>query len=195
MSVPVIMTADPSPPVEDDGSQPGFFVFEPRCKVCQSPHRFAIDRMLRRGDPQASVRRHWNDAVGSAFFTANNISVHARNHLYGINTREWIEKTLRKQRVLGDPTTTETQLRPEEALLDVMETGLRLLDAGVTMPEPRDVIRAASELKKIEQQDGAQIVDAMRTEMKAFLKAVQNQVPEKLQMAIHDDFKRILDEE
>lgn len=47
----------------------------PRCKVCQSEHRDEIDTALRRGDSQASVRRHFNGVLGREYFTANNLGV------------------------------------------------------------------------------------------------------------------------
>lgn len=42
-----------------EGSQ--FSTFEPRCKVCRSPHRREIEVMLATGWPQGRVRRHWNE--------------------------------------------------------------------------------------------------------------------------------------
>jgi hypothetical protein len=150
--------------------------------------------MLRRGDTQASVRRHWNRVLGSEFFKANNLSVHARNHLYGDDPTEWIEKTLRAQRLFGNPDTATAQARPEDALREVMELGLRLLEAGVTMPEPRDVIRSASELAKIEQQQSYGTVHAIEQEGKALVRAVENNVSEPQKKAIVADYHKILAE-
>ena len=39
--------------------------------------------MLRRGDSQANVRRRFNGVLSRDFLTANNVSGHARKHLYG----------------------------------------------------------------------------------------------------------------
>lgn len=165
---------------------------DPRCKVCRSAHRAEIDTALRSGDSQANVRRHFNSVLGHDFLTANNVSVHARKHLYGPDPAEWMRKTARAQRVLGDPNEVPSHPTPEDALRAVVEVGLRLIDAGISVPEPTDVIRAAKELKKIELEGMRSTTEEIVREVKAFTTAVKRHVPEEQWDAIYLDFEKML---
>lgn len=187
------VTADTAVDGEGNGaSAPPLVVSEPRCKVCQSEHRAEIDAMLRRGDSQASVRRNVNSALGHEVFTPNNLSAHARKHLYGPDPADWILKSVRAQRMLGDPNAIPSRPSPEDALRAVMEVGLRLVDAAVTVPEPMDVIRAAKELERIER-EGTQVTEGqLMREVKAFSAAVKKHVPEELWATIYDEYEESL---
>ena len=165
---------------------------DPRCKVCRSEHRDEIDTMLRRGDSQANVRRHFNTLLGLDHFTANNLSVHARKHVYGPDPADWMRKTARAQRVFGDPNDIPSRPTPEHALRTVVEVGLRLIDAGISVPEPTDVIRAATELTKIELEGLRAAEEEMVREIKAFASAVKKNVPGEQLEAIYEDFQKNL---
>jgi len=187
------VTVDIAVGVEANGaSAPPLVVFEPRCKVCRSEHRAEIDAMLRRGHSQTNVRSHFNGTLGHEFFTPNNLSVHARKHLYGPDPADWILKSVRAQRMLGDLTAIPSRPSPEDALQAVMEIGLRLIDAAVTVPEPMDVIRAATELRRIER-EGIQVTEGeMLREVKAFTAAVKKHVPEDMWETIYNEFEESL---
>ena len=187
------ITAEATVGVEGNGASAApLVVFEPRCKVCPSELRTEIDAMLRRGDSQTNVRRHFNRALGHDFFTPNNLSVHARKHVYGPDPADWIRKSVRAKRMLGDPNAIPSRPSPEDALRAVMEVGLSLVDAAVTVPEPMDVIRAAKELKRIER-EGMQATEGQSLrEIKAFSAAVKKYVPEELWATIYDEFEDIL---
>lgn len=62
-----------------------------------SEHRVQVDAMLRSGRSQADVRRHFNDLEGVRY-TANNLSVHARKHLYGDDVDESARRLARAKR-------------------------------------------------------------------------------------------------
>lgn len=185
MSAPVALT-------DHGGAQP-FIVSEPRCKICQSPHRAEIDAMLRRGDSQASVRRHWNDVLGQDNLTANNLSGHARNHLYATNPTEWIRKTLRKQRLIGNPEGIAPELRPEDALLTVIKDGLAQLDAGTTVTKPGDIVGAARELNRIRDQSAKATEHEVLREMKLYTEAVRENVDQATMERIYERFIELAD--
>lgn len=172
--------------------EPDLMIVEPRCKICRSDHRAEIDRMLRRGDSQAAVRQQINARLGDRVFTANNLSVHARKHLYGPDPAEWIRKSARAQRLLGDPAGIPAQTSPEDALRRVLDVGLQLIDAGVTVPEAGDVVRAAKELDRVESEAHRASEAEMLREFNAFMKAVKAVVPQEMWDAVYFEFERLI---
>ncbi len=174
-------------------SAPRLLISDSRCKVCKSDHRGAIDAMLRDGRSQASVRRHFNGVLGDEFFTANNLSVHTRKHLYGPEPEEWILKSARARKMLGDPNALPPQQpTPEDALRTVVEVGLKMIDAGVSVPETTDVIRAAKELKRMESEGLPATEAQMLRELQAFTKAVKKHLPEEKWEAMYKDYEAII---
>jgi hypothetical protein len=150
-----------------------------RCKVCASPHRSEIDLMLASGRKQADVRKHWNQVLGKEHFTANNISIHTRKHLA---VHDQIARSL------GVFSATRGATAPQAADGDrpkvraateaIVRGGLQAMDAGLTMPEPRDVLAAAKVLATMDAKDAAEQIAGMEREMKLYLKAVREIVPE-----------------
>ena len=184
----------------DGGPEPGgnggtarpMMIVEPRCKVCSSEHRLQIDEMLRSGRPQREVLRHWNGVLGAEYFTPNNLSVHARKHLYGNDLDEYVRKLARTKKLVEAPTAFESLVTPEAALRTVLKVGLDLVAAGATVPEPGDVIRAARELDRI-QREGQPTTEAeVMREMRAFMAAVESNVPEEQWEEIYADYQRNL---
>jgi hypothetical protein len=56
-------------------------IYEPRCKICRSQHRLAIDGMLLEGRAQAEVIRYWNAQRLSDWLASSGMSRHATRHL------------------------------------------------------------------------------------------------------------------
>jgi hypothetical protein len=126
---------------------------------------------------------------------ANNLSVHARKHLYSPDDPDdWIRKAARARKVLGDPGATQghVELRPKDALRTVVTVGLHLIDAGVSVPERADVIRAAKELQPIENEGQPATEAEMMREIKAFTLAVKRHVPEDMWEQLYTDYEIIL---
>lgn len=171
---------------------PPLVLADPRCKVCQSDRRVEIDTMLREGHSQATVRRHFNGLLDCDFFTANNLSVHTRKHLFGPDPEDWMRKMARARKVLGDPNAIPSQPKPEDALRTVVEVGLRMIEAGVSIPETADVIRAVKELKRIDREGLLSTEADMLRQIKAFTTSVKNHVPEDMWETIWDEFQEIL---
>ena len=174
------------------GTARPMMIVEPRCKLCGSEHRLQIDEMLRSGRPQREVLRHWNGVLGAEYFTPNNLSVHARKHLYGNDLDEYVRKLARARKFVEAPIAFESRITPEAALRTVLQVGLGLVAAGATVPEPGDVIRAARELDRI-QREGEPATEAeMMREARAFMAAVKSNVPEEQWDEIHADYERNL---
>jgi hypothetical protein len=150
-----------------------------RCKVCASPHSSEIDLMLASGRKQADVRKHWNQVLGKEHFTANNISIHTRKHLA---VHDQIARRL------GPISATRRATAPQAADGDrpkvraateaIVRGGLQAMDAGLTVPEPRDVLAAAKVLATMDAEDAAEQIAGMEREMNLYLKAVREIVPE-----------------
>ena len=156
------------------------YVFsEPRCKVCSSPHRRNIDLMLAGGRAQADVRRHWNQVLGTQYFTANNISVHARKHL---SAHDQIARRLASKgatrRAIASQLVDDDRPRIRAATEAIVRGGLQAMNAGLTVPEPRDVLAAARVLATMEAEDASNTIAEMERDMKAFMQAVKASVPE-----------------
>ncbi len=171
------------------------YVFsEPRCKVCASPYRSDIDLMLASGRKQADVLKHWNQVLGKVYFTANNISIHTRKHLA---VHDQIARRLvpiSASRGATTPAQTADGDRPKvrAATEAIVRGGLQAMDAGLTVPEPRDVLAAAKVLATMDAEDAAEKIAGMEREMKLFLKAVAEIVPKEYGEQIHTRWLELL---
>ena len=193
MSGDLQLDADGSPEPGGNGrtARP-MMIVEPRCKVCRSEHRLQIDEMLRSGRPPREVLGHWNGVLGAEYFTPNNLSVHARKHLYGNDLDEYARKLARMKKLVEAPTAFESLVTPEAALRTVLQVGLDLVAAGATVPEPGDVIRAARELDRIQREGQARTEVEMMHQIRAFMAAVEGNVPEEQWEEILADYHRNL---
>ena len=156
---------------ENGGESPRLvdeYVFnEPRCKVCASPHRSAIDRMLADGRAQAEVRRHWNQQLGTEHFTANNVSIHARKHLAAHDDIAREVASMRAARRANTFWAAEAEKPKLRAATEaIIHGGLDAMDAGLTVPEPRDVLAAARVLADLDAADASDRIAALEREMK-----------------------------
>jgi hypothetical protein len=187
------LDVDGSPePGGNGGTARPMMIVEPRCKVCGSEHRLQIDEMLRSGRAQREVLGHWNGVLGVEYFTPNNLSVHARKHLYGNDLDEYVRKLARTRKLVEAPTAFESLVTPEAALRTVLQAGLDLVAAGATVPEPGDVIRAAKELDRMQREGQSTTEAEMMHETRAFMAAVKSNVPEEQWEEIYADYQRNL---
>jgi hypothetical protein len=181
---------------DGESSRPPFdeYAFsQPRCKVCASPHRSEIDLMLAGGRRQADVRRHWNQLLGEEYFTANNISVHVRKHL---SAHDQIARRL------GPISATRTAIAAQAADGDrpklraateaIVRGGLQAMDAGLTVPEPRDVLAAARVLATMDAEDAPKQIAGIEREVKLLLKAVNEIVPEEYWDQVYSRWRELV---
>ena len=174
--------------------RPSFTITEPRCKVCQYPHRREIDMMLATGWSQASVRRYWNaienpDDDGE-FFSTNSLSRHARNHL-DIRDAAITKIVAERARQEGiDVAVVEGFLLTKAGVAEtIVAEGIRSLHDGHTTAEVRDVLAAVKLIKELEENRLAVAEEEMIKEIKAFTTAVKKNVPEDLWDLILADFE------
>jgi hypothetical protein len=166
---------------EERGQAPSneYAFSQSRCKVCASPHRSEIDVMLASGRSQADVRKHWNEVLGEEHFTANNISIHTRKHLA---VHDQIARRLgpasAARRATASQSADGDRPKVRAATEAIVHGGLQAMDAGLTVPEPRDVLAAAKVLATMDAEDTAEKIAGMEREMKLYLKAVKEIVPE-----------------
>ena len=74
----------------------------------------------------------------------------------------------------------------------MLQVGLDLVAAGATVPEPGDVIRAARELDRIQREGQARTEVEMMHQIRAFMAAVEGNVPEEQWEEILADYHRNL---
>jgi hypothetical protein len=167
-----------------------------RCKVCVSPHRSEINQMLASGRKQTDVRKHWNQLLGENHFTANNISIHTRKHLA---VHDQIARKLgpisanRRAEALQAADGDRPKIRA--ATEAIVSGGLQAMDAGLTVPEPRDVLAAAKVLATIDAEDAAEKIAGIEREMKMILKAVKEIVPPEYGERVHMRWIELLEPE
>ena len=131
-------------------------IHEPRCNVCRSEHRLAIDGMLLEGKSQAEVLRYWNAQRHSDWLTASSLSRHANRHL------DRRPKDISIFDSLPFLDHGRAKLRQREILDAIIDGGAAALYAGIIVPEPSDVLAALT------QRDFAALGE-MRKEMKWLL--------------------------
>jgi hypothetical protein len=170
------------------------YVFsQPRCKVCASRHRSEIDLMLAGGRSQADVRRHFNQLLGEEYFTANNISVHMRKHLSAPDqiARRLASNGATRRAIVSQPA-DDDRPRIRAAAEAIVRGGLQAMDAGLTVPEPRDVLAAAKVLATIEAEDASNTIAGMERDLKAFMQAVKAIVPNESWEQVYAKFAELL---
>lgn len=173
---------------------PSNLVVEPKCKVCNSPHRREIDMMLATGWSQAAVRRHVNNMMGEEFFSHVNISVHARKHLttQDAAVRKIIETRARQEGI--DIEGVTDYIVTKTAVLDlIIQSGIQGLNRGHTITEPREMIAAIQTLDKMEAEWKESAIDEMLREFRAFSDAVKSVVPPEQFAEIYAKFEETID--
>ncbi len=149
--------------------------------------------MLAGGRAQADVRRHFNQLLGEEYFTANNISVHTRKHL---SAHDQIARGLASngatRRAIASQPADDDRPRIRAATEAIVRGGLQAMDAGLTVPEPRDVLAAAKVLATMEAEDASNTIAEMERDLKAFMEAVRAIVPEEYWELVYARFVRIV---
>lgn len=159
-------------------------ITEPRCTVCQSPHRNAIDRELALGTAHSKLAEAYS-------INRRNIGRHALKHL---NLEEAAIRDLIQQEAayhnsnieLGVEAVVRRKVYLETLLLKAQEA---LVDNTTTV-EPKDAIAAIEKLEKFDERTASAAIDEMKSQLDAFLKAVKEIVPPAMWEEI---YKRTLD--
>ncbi len=157
----------PKPPAKRQKSHQ---VTEPRCHVCQSKHRTAIERELVLG---TSYKR-----LGEIYeIDRRSISNHDQQHLRVEDAaiRELVRREAEsREEVIEEGVSGAIRRRTylEQALRAAHEALLN----GEVIVEPKDALGVIERLEKLDEHSSAAAVDEIRTQFFAFLQAVKEQV-------------------
>lgn len=170
---------------------------EPRCKVCTSAYRAEIENLARAHWSDAAIMRHINARLrdDEVPFNASNIGRHFNNgHVLAETTaiRRMIESRARQFKV--DVESAEDTILTKAGAMDVLiHKGLKALEDGDTVVEPKDVITAIQLLTKLEQEWGETALDELLNEFRIFTEAVKEVVGEDMHAEIFERFETRLD--
>lgn len=158
-------------------------VSEPRCKVCTSPHRHAIDKLLASGFTYSEIERQF----AAAKIPRRSISHHSRHHLNYEQAaiREVIEKeALNAQRNFDEGV---SRLVTKNAYLEVaLQKAYDALINNDAMVEPKDAVKVIEMLTKLQDQNQTVAMDELRVQFQYFMQAVKEVVPKESWTAIVD---------
>lgn len=157
-------------------------VHEPRCKVCTSPQRNSIDRMLAAGFTYSEIERQFNNSV-----SRKSIGLHSQKHLNYEEAaiREVIEKeALNAQRNYDEGV---GRLVTKNAYLEVaLQKAYDSLIKNDTMVEPKDAVKVIEMLQKLQDQNQTVALDELRVQFQYFMQAVKETIPKDQWVAIVD---------
>lgn len=156
-------------------------VVEPRCKVCMSPHRNAIDALLAGGYSYSEIARHFDG------IERRSISNHYKEHLDYENAaiRTIIEReaaAAQKNHEEGVDRLITKQTYLEVALQKAYDQVLSG-DTEITAGEAVKLIEMA---QRLEERTHDVAVDEMRSQFNAFMQAVKSTVPPDMWEEIRD---------
>lgn len=148
-------------------------VHEPRCKVCTSPQRNSIDRMLAAGFTYSEIERQFGGNV-----PRKSIALHSTKHLNYEEAaiREVIEKeALNAQRNYEEGV---GRLVTKNAYLEVaLQKAYDSLIKNDTMVEPKDAVKVIEMLTKLQDQNQTVALDELRVQFQYFMQAVKETIP------------------
>ncbi len=158
-------------------------IVEPRCKVCKSPHRHAVDKLLASGFSYSEIERQF----AAAQIPRRSIASHAREHLNYEQAafREVIEKeALNAQRNFDEGV---SRLVTKNAYLEVaLQKAYDALMNNDTIVEPKDAVKVIEMLTKLQEQNQTVAMDELRVQFQYFMQAVKEVIPK-------DDWEAIVD--
>lgn len=148
-------------------------ISEPRCKVCQSPHRSLIDQMLVAGMTYSEIERQFEFAQ----IPRRSISAHKDKHLgyEEAAIREVIEREARAAQKNYDEGVA--RLVTNNAYLEVAKQ--KAYDALINdniVVEPKDAVKIIEMLEKSQDRHQGIAMDELRMQFQMFMQAVKELV-------------------
>jgi hypothetical protein len=148
-------------------------ISEPRCKVCQSPHRHLIDQMLVAGMTYSEIERQFTFAQ----IPRRSISVHKDKHLgyEEAAIREVIEREA--QAAQRNYEEGVARLVTNNAYLEVAKQKAydALINDNITV-EPKDAVKIIEMLEKSQDRHQGVAMDELRMQFQMFMQAVKELV-------------------
>lgn len=149
-------------------------IVEPKCKVCQSPHRHVIDQMLVGGAyTYSEIERQFVFAG----IPRRSISAHAQKHLGFEETaiREVIEReaaTARRNHEEGI-----SRLVTKTAYLELaLQKAWDVLIKDIAIVEPKDAVKVIETLQRLQDNNQEAALDELRVQFNMFMQAVKEVV-------------------
>lgn len=146
---------------------------EPRCKVCQSPHRQLIDQMLVGGLTYSEIERQF----AFASIPRRSISAHKDKHLgyEEAAIREVIEREAKKTQMNYEEGVS--RLVSKNTYLEVaLQKAYDALINNTTIVEPKDAVKVIEQLHKLQDEHQGVAMDELRIQFQMFMQAVKELV-------------------
>lgn len=153
------------------------WIYEPKCSICRSTNRKAIDQMLVAGFSLRSIAEHF-ERLGETFTRAS-LSRHGRKHvtLQSAAIRRIIEK--RAEDMVDSVEEAAGFLATRRSILEVaMQKGYDQIMSGSAHISPQDLLAIMDKLERMEAEEHAVAVDEMMRDFNAFAQAVKAMVEE-----------------
>jgi hypothetical protein len=157
-------------------------VHEPRCKVCTSPQRNSIDKMLAAGFTYSEIERQFGGNI-----PRKSISGHSQKHLNYEQAaiREVIEKEAVNAQQNYDMGVS--RLVTKNAYLEVaLQKAYDALVNNDTMVEPKDAVKVIEMLQRLQDQNQTVALDELRVQFQYFMQAVKETIPKEQWESIVD---------
>lgn len=176
--------------VGDKGPRkPPIQITNPQCKVCNSPHRREIERLMVSGigNPRICV---FMEAAGETF-NRQNLDRHKANHMSieeAVIAEMWAHHA---RNALLDPDEMEGLIVTREGMLDVMlQYAKQAMERGEIMWSAQDILKVMDKQRELEAAKSTTKIDAMLREADAFGAAVRTVCPPDMWNQIYQQYLR-----
>ena len=162
-------------------------IVEPRCHVCQSKNRKAIDKLLARGTNYSELERIFD-------IDRKSISRHADRHL---NYEDAAIQEIIREEARAAETNHEEGVRGVLMRKVYLNTALHkameaLLDGDV-VPEPRDAVAIIERLEKLDEKTQEVALDEIRIQFFAYLQAMKEIIPQEYLPQVQQRTKELVE--
>jgi hypothetical protein len=167
-------------------------IFEPRCHVCQHPHRDWIEMMLIKGASYKGLQERVPPLQGYDKLDRRGISNHHQKHMDLEDAA--IRAILEREATLVSQDYEEgvEDAVTKRGVLEVMlRKGYEDLLSGITTVEPRDLIQLAKVLGEMDTHAGQVGLDEARAQVQIFIQAIKNVCDLDTQGEIAREVKRL----
>lgn len=167
-----------------------FKVVEPRCSVCKSQYRDAIDRLLLAGNSYVSIVRVFHTENLSRQSVSNHHKQHVSVEAEAI--RKILEAEARKH---GEEIDSAQQsfVNRTTYLQTALHLGYQSLVQKEVVVEPRDMVMVIKLMQELDEKKAAVELEEYMREANAFQEAVKRIIPENQFKEILSEFSRILE--
>lgn len=173
---------------------------EPRCLICQSPHRPMVDKLLAAQFSNTSVAEELQ-LVDPDFkdkdpdTVRRNVERHGKNHVDIRNRaiRRMVEQRAREQGMLLDH--VEGKITSGRALLDILVANATEQAQSGKPVRFADAIEAVKLLEDVQKAEFQSQLEVLQRQVWAISQAVKNKVPEALLPGLVEEARRLFDNE